>query len=79
MIDEITYGYQDFSVYNCYYRKDSIINNTTNNNMDKQSNGIEKTEDEMKSESFIQLLNKDNQNTWKKDTENINNGYPIFE
>lgn len=79
LIDEITYGYQDFSVYNCYYRKDSIINNTTNNNMDKQSNGIEKTEDEMKSESFIQLLNKDNQNTWKKDTENINNGYPIFE
>lgn len=78
LINEITYGDQNSTIENSYYLKDSITNNTTNN-ISKQSNGIEKTEKEMKTDNFIQLLNKENQNIWKKDTKNQNNGYPIFE
>ena len=78
LINEITYGDQDSTIENSYYLKDSIINNTTNN-ISKQSNGIEKTEEELKTDNFIQLLNKENKNIWKKDTKNQNNGYPIFE
>lgn len=78
LINEITYGDQDSTIENSYYLKDSIINKTTNN-ISKQSNGIEKTEEEMKTDNFIQLLNKENKNIWKKDTKNQNNGYPIFE
>ena len=33
----------------------------------------------MKSDDFIDLLNENtNEDIWKKDIENINNGYPIF-
>ena len=78
LINEITYGNQNSTIENSYYLKNSITNNTTNN-ISKQSNGIEKTEEEMKTDNFIQLLNKENQNIWKKDTKNQNNGYPIFE
>ena len=78
LINEIAYIENNSTMKNCYYLKDSIINNTTNN-ISKQSNGIEKTEEEMKTDNFIQLLNKENKNIWKKDTKNQNNGYPIFE
>ena len=36
-----------------------------------------KTEKEMKESNFINLLNKTN-NSWKKDMNNLNNGYPIL-
>ena len=78
LINEIAYFENESTIDNCYYLKDLIINNTTNT-IRKQSNGIEKTEEEMKTDNFIQLLNKENQNIWKKDTKNQNNGYPIFE
>lgn len=78
LINEIAYFENESTIDNCYYLKDLIINNTTNT-IRKQSNGIEKTEEEMKTDNFIQLLNKENQNIWKKDTKNKNNGYPIFE
>lgn len=42
-------------------------------------NCISMKEEEMKSDSFIEQLNKEaGEIMWKKDTENINNGYPIF-
>ena len=41
---------------------------------------MQKTEDEMKQDSFVDLLNSGNDGVvWKKDTSNINNGYPILE
>lgn len=78
LINEVVCIENNSTIENGYYLKDSITNNTTNN-ISKQSNGIEKTEEEMKTDNFIQLLNKENQNIWKKDTKNQNNGYPIFE
>lgn len=38
---------------------------------------ISKTEEEMKSQTFLDLLNQDAPGVWKKDT-GINNGYPIL-
>ena len=38
---------------------------------------MQKTEEEMKQDSFVELLN-NGENNWKKDTNNINNGYPIL-
>ena len=40
--------------------------------------GMKKTDEEMKSNSFIELLNKDNFEAFKQDTQNINQGYPIL-
>ena len=78
LTNEIAYNVSDSSITaNCYYLKDTLINNTSNN-ITKQQNGIEKTENEMKTDDFVKLLNTENQNIWKKDTENINNGYPII-
>ena len=38
-----------------------------------------KTENELKSDEIIQLLNQENDKTiWKKDSNNINNGYSIL-
>ena len=39
---------------------------------------IAKTEEEMKNANMIELLNQDNEGMWKRDTNNINNGYPIL-
>ena len=38
---------------------------------------MQKTEEEMKQDSFVELLNNGESN-WKKDVNNINNGYPIL-
>ena len=40
--------------------------------------GMAKTETEMKSKEFLQLLNKNTPNAYKEDVNNINNGYPIL-
>ena len=41
---------------------------------------MQKTEEQMKEDSFVDLLNSGNEEVvWKKDTSNINNGYPILE
>ena len=40
--------------------------------------GMAKTEQEMKSSTFIDLLNTNLANAYKADTNNINNGYPIL-
>ena len=62
---------------NCYF-----LNTTAKNVTSYGSTGINcisMKEEEMKSDSFIEQLNKEaGEIMWKKDTENINNGYPIF-
>ena len=41
---------------------------------------MQKTEEQMKQDSFVDLLNSGNNGVvWKKDTSNINDGYPILE
>ena len=42
-----------------------------------EETNMQKTEEEMKQDSFVELLNNGESN-WKKDTNNINNGYPIL-
>lgn len=38
-----------------------------------------KTEEQMKQDSFVELLNNGNEEiTWKKDASNVNDGYPIL-
>ena len=58
-------------VNNCYYLNQNNFTNTG------EESGKIKTEDEMKQESFIELLNQ-NEVIWKNDVSNINNGYPIL-
>lgn len=40
--------------------------------------GMYQTESQMKSNEFLQLLNKNTANAYKQDSNNINNGYPIL-
>ena len=40
--------------------------------------GESKTEEYLKSDEFINELNSKYNGIWKKDTKNINNGYPIL-
>ena len=61
----------DIKVNNCYYLNQNNFTNT------EKGAGEIKTEDEMKQESFIELLNQ-NGTIWKKDVSNVNNGYPIL-
>ena len=59
------------NIANCYYLNQSDYTNA--------ESGVIKTESEMKEDSFVEQLNEKNQMTiWKKDTLQINNGYPIF-
>jgi len=58
-------------ITNCYYLNQE---NFTNNGVEA---GIVKTEEEMKQDSFVELLN-NGENNWKKDVNNINKGYPIL-
>ena len=58
-------------ITNCYYlNQDNFINNGA-------EAGIVKTEEQMKQDSFVELLN-NGENNWKKDINYINNGYPIL-
>lgn len=59
------------SVDNSYY-----LNQNDFTNVGKGAGEI-KTEEEMKSDNFLRLLN-NGENIWKRDTNNINNGYPIL-
>ena len=62
---------------NCYHlpnRIGIIDDGVTNENF-----GEEKEESYMKSEKFVDLLNEgQDENPWKQDTNNINDGYPIL-
>lgn len=61
---------------NGYYLKNTInANNSGNESIN--SLGTEKTSEEMRTQSFVDTLNGTDSN-WKRDLNNINNGYPIF-
>ena len=67
------------SIQNCYFSNTSTNNVTGTGNTNNIINCKSMTEEEMKSDDFIDLLNENaNEDIWKKDIENINNGYPIF-
>ncbi|MGN1310222.1 MAG: bacterial Ig-like domain-containing protein [Clostridia bacterium] len=67
-----------YNVTNCYYLNGCTNNRYVNNNGTIQT--ISKKEEEMKNNtSFVELLNSNiTDNIWVYDTENINDGYPIF-
>ena len=65
------------TITNCYYiKQDGVeIGGSTNNATITKTEG--KTAEQMKSDEIITLLNQDG-GTFKKDTNNINEGYPIL-
>ena len=64
-------------VTNSYYKK-SNENEITGIGNETDLENMPKTEQEMKSNEFINLLNQNSTNIWKEDANNINNGYPIL-
>lgn len=68
------------NVKGCYYL--NITENGIGTGVDVDEAELEtqaKTESEMKSSNFINLLNADySEDLWKEDTSNINKGFPIF-
>lgn len=70
-------GINSGSINSIYYQKINEIVGIGENSVEVESE-ILRTEEEMKSESFVNLLNQDNADAWKQDTENKNNGYPIL-
>ena len=61
---------------NCYYLETTV--NPPETNISISSVGVVKQSHEMKSQDFLSLLNQDNSETWKF-SNNMNNGYPIFD
>ena len=67
------------AIQNCYFSNTSTNNVTGTGNTNNIINCKSMTEEEMKSDDFIDLLNENaNEDIWKKDIENINDGYPTF-
>ena len=65
------------SIENCYFLSLSAKNIADYGNTGTNCKSM--TEEEMKSEDFVDLLNENaGENIWKKDIENVNDGYPIF-
>lgn len=70
------------NIYKCFYDEDiatDLAKNSEQNGIDITCKSMNK--DEMKSNEFIEELNKneiEEIEIWKKDIKNINNGYPIF-
>lgn len=64
------------SYSNLYYISNSTISGVGNNTADLE--GMAKTEAEMKTEEFINLLNTNTSGAFKADENNINEGYPIL-
>ena len=64
---------------NLYYQKidETLGVGINNTEIVIEDADMQKTEEEMKQDSFVELLNNGESN-WKKDTNNINNGYPIL-
>ena len=62
-------------INSAYYLKNN--SNITGIGASTDLENMAKTEKEMKESNFINLLNKTN-NSWKKDMNNLNNGYPIL-
>ncbi len=63
----------------CYYLENNIEIIGTKKSVYCKENGTKKTEEEMKSEEFVNSLNEGQEDSpWKQDTNNINDGYPIL-
>ena len=74
-------GNNNGAVSNSYYKENSnYVGIGTGNQVNDATseNDIIKTESDMKNDNFVTILNAGN-NVWKKDTSNINNGYPILD
>ncbi len=64
-------------INNCYHLPNRLDINVQPNTIN--NTGVEKTEAEMKSADFVNLLNDGQADSpWKQDTDNINNGFPIL-
>ena len=76
IIGKINYG----NIEKCYYLNTTENGIGTGNNTDEAELKTEaKTETEMKSTNFINILNADyDEKLWNIDSKNINSGYPIF-
>ena len=61
---------------NCYYLENTIFSSEIRTVISEV--GEIKTSSEMKNNEFLNLLNNGESN-WKKDVNNINNGYPILD
>lgn len=64
-------------IESCYCLKYGDISAIGDNQSSVSTEGFDKTELEMKQDDFMNLLNS-NDDVWKKDTNGINDGYPIF-
>ena len=65
------------SLQNSYFLNTSAKNITSYGNTGINCKAM--TEEEMKNDDFVDLLNENaGENIWKKDIENVNEGYPIF-
>lgn len=64
---------------NLYYQKidETLGIGINNTEIVIEDTNMQKKEEEMKQDSFVELLNNGESN-WKKDINNINNGYPIL-
>lgn len=72
------YNYSPSAINNSYYLN-ITASKAYNGSSANVVNCTSKTEAEMKDDSFITLLDTDNeQSVWTKDSNNINNGYPIL-
>lgn len=60
---------------NIYYLKNNNLNGIYNK---EDLSNMALTELFMKSDDFVNWLNQSRPNTWKKDINNINHGYPIL-
>ena len=75
--------YTDSYLYNCVYLKgtaDNVARTNSETSIDKES-CISMESQEMKEDTFISTLNQNLEGVtdiWVKDTNNINNGYPIL-
>ena len=61
----------------CYYLKDTVINIPDDDTVIMLL-GTQVDEQEIKDNNFITKLNENNSNIWKRDTNNINDNYPIL-
>lgn len=78
VLNNSNYNYRA-NMNNCYYLKEigQMVGETLENLV--ITNSGQKTETEMKSESFVQLLNQGNTETiWKQDFNNKNKGFPML-
>ena len=72
-------GQTTININNCYYLTGTSENGVGSNYTSSLEHNIAaKTEEQMKSNEFLNLLNQNNENIWKADTNHSNNGYPIL-